>query len=221
MRGLFVTGTDTGIGKTVSCAALMHRYRGHVPLRYWKPIQTGIEQDDDTAEVRRLGDCQLREIFSRGIRLPLPLSPHLSAKRSGQVINIRSVASSISPAEANGSAWIVEGAGGAFVPINDNELMIDLMALLGLPVLIVARTTLGTINHTLLTIGALRARQLTIAGVMMIGERNSDNRAAIESYGTVRVHCQMPMFPQLTPEALGRWAKTELDPYGQLLEFLQ
>ena len=87
---------------------------------------------------------------------------------------------------------IVEGAGGMLVPINDTQTMADLMVLLGLPVMVATRTTLGTINHTLLTIEALRARSLKIAGVVMIGEANPDNRAAIEHYGRVPVLGEMP-----------------------------
>jgi|SRR5579872_650231 len=221
MRGLFVTGTDTGIGKTVASAALLIRYRARLPVRYWKPIQTGIETSDDTDDVRRLAMCKESEIFASGMRLPFELSPHLAARRSGQRINLRSLAGVLSAREADASVWIVEGAGGALVPVNDTELMVDLMTMLGLPVVIVARTTLGTINHTLLTIEAIRARQLTVAGVIMVGERNADNRTSIEIYGNVRVLCQMPKFNQLTPEELGHWSRTELDPQGHLLEFLR
>ena len=91
LRGLFITGTDTGVGKTVTAAALMHRYRGDVPLRYWKPIQTGIEEDDDTAVVRDLGGCAEQEIFDQGVRLPRPVSPHLAARLSGKEIALNSV----------------------------------------------------------------------------------------------------------------------------------
>ena len=80
LRGLFVTGTDTGVGKTVAAAALLHRYRGQLPLRYWKPIQTGIEQDDDTAEVARLAACGPHEVLAAGVRLERPVSPHLAAQ---------------------------------------------------------------------------------------------------------------------------------------------
>ena len=83
LRGVFVTGTDTGVGKTAVCAALMHRYRGDGSLRYWKPIQTGVEQDDDTREVTALGACSADEVFTGGIRLPRPLSPHLAARLNG------------------------------------------------------------------------------------------------------------------------------------------
>lgn len=86
LRGLFVTGTDTGVGKTVVSAALMHRCRAAMRVGYWKPIQTGIEQDDDTAVVRELGGCSGEEIREEGVRLPRPLSPHLAARLAGTTI---------------------------------------------------------------------------------------------------------------------------------------
>lgn len=216
-RGLFVTGTDTGVGKTVVCAALMHRFRALGGLRYWKPIQTGIEEDDDAASVAELGACRPEEIFPGRVRLPRPLSPHLAARLAGCRIDLGGLTA---PWEAEqGGRWIVEGAGGALVPVNESELMTDLMARLGLPVLVVARSTLGTINHTLLTVEALRKRSLTVAGVVMAGEPNAENRAAIENYGGVRVVGEAPRFSPLSREPLERWACSLLDPEGLLEEF--
>jgi len=189
VRGLFVTGTDTNVGKTVLSAALMLRYR---EACYWKPIQTG--PDDDTGEVGRLSGGQ---VWDEGIRHPDPVSPHLCRKR----IDLRSILPS------RGGTYIIEGAGGVLVPVNESETMADLMVLLGLPVIVAARTTLGTINHTLLTLEALRARSLTIAGVFMIGDSNADNRAAIEKYGRINVIAEMPRFDPLTPENLRAWAE--------------
>ena len=220
LRGLFVTGTDTNVGKTAVSAALMHRYRGDVPLRYWKPIQTGIEQDDDTAEVGRLGRCLPHEVLSSGVRLARPVSPHLAASLSGCTIRLQPLIDSIL-AEGGPSRWIVEGAGGALVPVNDSETMADLMIRLGLPVVVVARTTLGTINHTLLTLEALRRRALPVAGVVLVGDRNDENRAAIERYGDVAVVGEMPSFDPLDAEQVARWAATELDPQRRLLELLR
>src|SRR6266446_5362685 len=88
LRGLFITGTDTNVGKTVVAAAFMHRYREAGSWRYWKPIQTGIEQDDDTATVRMLGSCNDSEVWLEGIRLPRPVSPHLAAELSHTRISI-------------------------------------------------------------------------------------------------------------------------------------
>src|SRR5437868_15315867 len=117
MRGLFITGTDTGVGKTVASAALMHRYRAAVQLRYWKPIQAGAERDDDTQTVRSLGTCADGEILDHGVRLKQPVSPHLAAQMAGERIDLQQLRALL---QEDNSAWIVEGAGGVLVPINEN-----------------------------------------------------------------------------------------------------
>ena len=141
MKGLFVTGTDTGVGKTVAAAALLQRYRGVAPLRYWKPIQTGIEIDDDTATVRRLGAAAGQEIFEPGVRLEKPVSPHLAARWAGTRIDLAELRAML-PDEPD-TVWIVEGAGGLLVPINEWQTMADWIAYLSLPVVVVARSGLG------------------------------------------------------------------------------
>jgi len=191
MQGFFVTGTDTGVGKTVVSAALaMHTGHG-----YWKPIQTGPESD--TAEVQRLAGCK---VFDEGVRLPDPVSPHLAAERAGVKIELSRI---LLQAPMEG-AWIVEGAGGVLVPVNDREKMIDLMALLALPVVVVGRSTLGTINHTLLTLGALRSRGLHVHRAVVVGPPHPENNAAIHKFGNVPVSA-MPWFDPLTPDALKAW----------------
>lgn len=215
-RGLFVTGTDTNIGKTALSAALMHRYREELSVCYWKPVQTGFPEDDDTAVVRQLGGCSDAEIHDVGIRLPRPLSPHLSAELSGASIDTHAVAGMIHPR----AGWIVEGAGGVLVPLNKTDLMIDLIGLLGMTVVVMARSALGTINHTLLTLEALRSRHIPIAGVVMGGERNAQNRRAIETYGCAAVLGEMPRFDNLCAPVLREWACAELDPGGCLKAFL-
>jgi dethiobiotin synthetase len=245
-RGLFVTATDTNVGKTVVCAALLARYRAEAPLRYWKPIQTG--SDDDSCEVARLAPRKgapykggvTDEILNCGVRLPDPVSPHLAARRAGTRITVKAIVDTlhgIEPRTPNPESrtplvrrsseseggnpesrprWIIEGAGGVLVPINERETMADLMRALDLPVLIAARSTLGTINHTLMTIEALRRRMLRVAGVVMIGDPNDENRLAIEKYGAAEVIAQMPWFDPLTPETLQQWATTEFDRGGVL-----
>jgi dethiobiotin synthetase len=198
VRGVFVTGTDTGVGKTVVSAALLIRFPGS---RYWKPIQTG--PDDDTSEALRLSESPRQAAYHHGVRLPDPVSPHLAALRARTRINISSHVSSVKEMDER---WIVEGAGGALVPVNESDLMIHFMERLGLPVVIAARTSLGTINHTLLTIEALRARRLAVAGVVMVGAPDADNRAAIEHYGAVPVVAEMPHFNPLSPTAVREWA---------------
>jgi dethiobiotin synthase len=232
LRGLFVTGTDTNVGKTVVSAALMARYRAEAALRYWKPIQTGSGNpasgswgDDDTAEVARLSGATDAEVLNRGVRLRDPVSPHLAAQRAGTRITVRSVVETLteldrpaSPILDSGSdaRWIIEGAGGVLVPINERETMADLIGALDLPVVVAARSGLGTINHTLMTIEVLRRRMQRVAGVVMVGEPNDENRLAIEKYGSAEVIGQMPRFDPLTPEALEQWAQAELDRQGVL-----
>ena len=188
MRGVFVTGTGTGVGKTVLSAALaLHR-----GASYWKPIQTGSESD--TAEVRRLTGCK---VLDQGVRLPDPVAPYLAAKRIGRRVQI----SDVLPLVPDDGEWIVEGAGGILVPLNETEMVLDLMEQLALPVVIAARTTLGTINHTLLTLNAIRDRGLTVERVVMVGDRDRDNCEAIATYGHVEVS-QLPWMEPLTKEAL-------------------
>jgi dethiobiotin synthetase len=224
-RGIFVTGTDTNVGKTVVSAALMVRYRDEAPLRYWKPIQTGIERDDDSAEVARLAECCEEEIFNCGVRLPRAVSPHLAARLSGTRITVRALVEQLREADHTTRAaiprWIVEGAGGVLVPINERETMADVILGLHIPVLVVARSTVGTISHTLLTIEALRRRMMRVAGVIMVGTPDDENRAAIEKYGAAEVIAQMPRFDPLTPDALATWAATEFDRNGVLFGCLR
>lgn len=216
-RGLFVTGTDTDVGKTVVSAALLHRYRSHARLRYWKPVQTGIEQDDDTAEVIRLG-VSSDEVCHQGIRLRRPVSPHIAARESGCTIEIERLLEIRDRVDPD-AAWIVEGAGGVLVPLNADDMIVDLIARSQLPAIVVARTRVGTINHTLLTLQALRHRSIVSAGVVMVGAPDPDARAAIERHGGVPVLGEMPRFPELTEAALQDWSRL-LDPKGLLVPHL-
>jgi dethiobiotin synthase len=197
----------------------MRRYRRQAPS-YWKPIQTGIEDDDDTAEVARLSECRAHQILNAGVRLPRPVSPHLAARLAGTAIELESVAAT-ADAHARTGPWIVEGAGGLLVPLNDDVYMVDLIRRLGLPALVVSRSTLGTINHTLLTIEALVRRAIQIAGVVMVGPPNPENRRAIERYGSVPVVGELPMLEPLTPDSLQQWADAMLDPHGRLAELFE
>jgi dethiobiotin synthase len=202
----------------VVSAALLCRYRD-VSIRYWKPIQTGIEQDDDTAEVRRLSASSHERALDAGIRLPRPVSPHLAARLSGTTIDLSSLVA-IANLQASDHRWIVEGAGGVLVPLSDQVLLIDLIKALTLPVLIVARSGLGTINHTLLTIEALERRAIRIAGVVMVGKPDVENRRAIECYGRAVVVGELPLLEPLSPGTLGQWASESFDREGHLTEFM-
>ncbi len=217
--GVFVTGTGTNIGKTVVSAAVLHRYRQAAPLRYWKAVQTGIPDDDDTATVRELGQCSMEEIKSPGYALPRPLSPHLAARLCGETIELSNLVRVVTQEDQTRS-WVVEGAGGVLVPLNSTELMIDLILALALPVLVVALSQIGTINHTLLTLEALRSRTITVGGVVLNGEPNIENQRAIETYGGVAVLGAMPRFSALNSATLAAWSAAEFDRDNCLARFL-
>lgn len=191
----FVTGTDTGVGKTVLSALLC----AALDACYWKPIQTGAETDSDSATVANLAELPPERIFAEAYRFSPPISPHLAARQAGARI---SLAKTTLPAAARNAALIVEGAGGVLVPINETQFMRDLMRELALPIVVVARSSLGTINHTLLTLSALRASRLKIAGVVLNGDLHSENRAAIEQYGNVRVIGEIPRMGRIDRAAL-------------------
>jgi dethiobiotin synthetase len=186
----FVTGTDTGVGKTVLSALLC----AALDASYWKPIQTGTETDSDSGTVRDMAGLAPEKILPEAYRFAPAVSPHLAARLAGARIDLSKIKS---PDGVKDKPLIVEGAGGVLVPINERELMVDLMRQLRLPVLLAARSSLGTINHTTLSLAALRNAGVEVAGVVMIGAPNADNRAAIEEYGKVRVVGEIPWMTEM------------------------
>jgi dethiobiotin synthetase len=193
LQGFFVTGTDTDVGKTLVSAWLMTQ----LDADYWKPVQAGVEPETDAATVRRLADVPAQRILPEAYVLPEAMAPHEAARRAGIAIDM----AKLEP-PATDRLLVVEGAGGMLVPLTDTDYVIDLAAQLQLPVLLVARSTLGTINHTLLSIEALRGRGLPLAGVVMNGPETPHNRAAIERYGEVNVIAEIPWLPEVTRATL-------------------
>jgi dethiobiotin synthetase len=184
----FITGTDTGVGKTVLSAMLC----AALDASYWKPIQTGTEVDSDSRSVAELVGLAPEKILPEAYQFAPAVSPHLAARLAGVRIDLAKIKLPLGDAPL-----IVEGAGGVLVPINERELMTDLMRLLGLPVLLAARSSLGTINHTTLSLAALRNAGVEVAGVVMIGAPNVENRAAIEEYGKARVVGEIPWLTEI------------------------
>jgi len=195
MNGFFVTGTDTSVGKTVLSALLVAALEGV----YWKPVQTGATEGTDRSSVRLWAACPEERLLPERYCFGPPVSPHLAARKAGVRIALDAFELPTLPGDR---LCIVEGAGGAMVPLNEHDLMLDLMRHLGLPVVVAARTTLGTINHTLLTLAALRRAYLSVRGVVLIGEENVENRRAIEHYGKVSVIGHLPLLQQISRTAL-------------------
>lgn len=190
---IVVTGTDTDIGKTVFAAALT----GALDGCYWKPVQAGMDEGGDSATVARLAGLPPERILPEAYRLATPCSPHLAATINGVTIDPQA----LTPPACD-RPLVIEGAGGALVPLTPSWLYADQFARWGAPIVVVARTALGTINHSLLTIEALRARRLSILGVAFVGDPVEDSEATICAIGKVRRLGRLPRLDPLTPEAL-------------------
>ncbi len=194
MTGFFVTGTDTDIGKTVVSAWLMQALDGD----YWKPVQCGlVDGEGDSETVQRLTGFSDERFHAPTHVFSAPRSPHEAAGKEGVTIALDDFILPVTP-----RPLIVEGAGGVLVPLNDEMLMTDLMARLSLPIILVARTALGTINHSLLAIEALRARGLDLAGIVLCGPEDAANRDAIQIHGRVPVIGALPRFARLDKSTL-------------------
>lgn len=191
---IVVTGTDTGIGKTVFSAGLAHL----LGASYWKPIQAGLDEETDTEAVARLGSLAADRIVPEFYRLRTPASPHLSAEIDGLRIDVES----LHAPKFGQRPLVIEGAGGLMVPLNSGTLYIDIFERWDFPVVLCANTQLGTINHSLLSIEALRKRQIRILGIAFIGERSPEAESAICEIGRVRWLGRLPWISPLTADTL-------------------
>lgn len=189
-----VTGTDTDIGKTVFCAGLVRLLDG----AYWKPVQAGLEGPTDAETVRRLAELPAERILAERYRLHTPASPHWSAEIDGVVID----PAKLEPPPC-ARPLIIEGAGGLMVPLTRDTLLIDVLARWRRPVVLCSRTALGTINHTLLSIEALRRREIPLLGVAFVGDSAPENERIIAALGAVRVLGRLPRLEPLTAATLG------------------
>jgi dethiobiotin synthetase len=189
MSHLVVTGTDTGIGKTVFSAGLC----GLLGTAYWKPVQSGLDGPTDSEVVAELSGAR---IVPEAYRLKLPASPHQSAAEEG----IEIAADALTPPE---EPVVIEGAGGLMVPLTRQTLFIDVFARWKIPLVLCARTSLGTINHTLLSVEAVRKRDIPLLGIAFIGEANEESEGIIVEKAGVK---RLGRLPPITPLAPGRLA---------------
>ncbi|MER9674579.1 dethiobiotin synthase [Mesorhizobium sp. M0208] len=190
---IVITGTDTGIGKTVFAAGLAGLLDGF----YWKPVQSGLDGETDSEVVARLAGLPSERVLPEAYRLKNPLSPHRSAEIDGVAIKAADLSFPVLP-----SPLVIEGAGGLMVPLNRRTSFIDIFAEWQLPVILCARTTLGTINHTLLSIEALRARSIPLAGIAFIGDEMADTQRTIVEFGGVPQLGRLPHLDSLTGKTL-------------------
>ncbi len=192
MKKLIITGTDTDIGKTVFSAALMlgletSKQNPH----YWKPVQSGITDGVDTRTVQKITNLPDERFLPERYIFSEPLSPHRAAEIDGLEINIDQLSNANNIPESDG-IMIIEGAGGLMVPLTRDNLQINLYKKWNIPVILCARTALGTINHTLLSLEALWSRNIPIKGIVFIGEENLDNIRTIAEFSKVKILGHMP-----------------------------
>jgi dethiobiotin synthetase len=214
IRGLFVTGTDTGVGKTVVAGAIVAALRARGErVAAQKPVVTGL---DEPAEPGWPRDHELlaaaagasAEAVAPHLFGP-PVSPHLAAELAGVELDLDAmvVAASAAAAEVDAGVLVVEGVGGLLVPLTRENTVRDLAVALGFPLLVAARPGLGTINHSLLTLEAARAAELEVAGVVMTpwpaepSDMEESNRATVARLGAVAV-ATLPSLPDGSPASL-------------------
>ncbi len=190
---LIVVGTDTGVGKTVFAAALSDALDAY----YWKPVQSGLDEETDSQCVARLAPAVADKILPEAYRLHAPLSPHLSAERDGVTIDPQRLDPRALPAPL-----VVEAAGGLLAPLTRQLLTIDLIARWSLPVVLCSRTALGAINHALLSVEALRARRIALLGIAFIGDDRPDTMKTIADFSGAKGLGRLPMLNPLTPDNL-------------------
>lgn len=204
---LFVTGTDTDIGKTVVSALLLRAARRADPAAsYWKPVQTG--SDSDSTEVARL--AELGEIPVPTLWFALPASPHEAAAAEGQTIEPEQLARALAELRAEQASGVIvcELAGGLHVPLTDEYDQLDWLARERPPLILVARAGLGTLNHTLLSLDALRARHLEPRALFLVGTPHPSNLRTLRARSGVLEVFEVPTFDALEPAALDRWIDT-------------
>lgn len=189
MKTIFITGTDTDVGKTFISSLLVKAWDS----AYWKPIQTGLEScEADTKIVKNLTGFSEDRFLSPKVELSKPLSPWRAAVQENTYISVSEF--EVPQTTAKGvQSLVIEGAGGLFVPINETLITTDLIEALDSPVILVARSGLGTINHTLLSIEHLKQRKIKILGIILNGKPNPDNAAAIKNFANdVPILAQIP-----------------------------
>ncbi|AHX11529.1 dethiobiotin synthase [Neorickettsia helminthoeca str. Oregon] len=191
---VFITGTDTNIGKTIISAWICT----HLRYAYFKPIQTGTDTDSDF-----ISKVTSVPIYESTFYFPEPIAPHIAAKNTNKVIDISKISM------PDNKKVLVEGAGGVLVPLHGSGIkIIDLIQSLELPAIVVASDTLGTINHTLLTLEALRARKIKVLGVIMNSTSKNKglgyNAGAINHYGSVEILMNFPYLESITEESLSK-----------------
>jgi len=202
-----VVGTDTGVGKTVVSAVLLRAASSVGAARYWKPVQTG--EDDDTACVAELADACAEMLLPNLLSYALPASPHAAAAAEGRAVELSDLQAALRDHRINqaDAHIILEFAGGLLVPLSLEPLVMqaDWLAGMNAQVVLVARSGLGTLNHTMLTVEALRARGLRPAALFLVGEPHPSNRATLAAVAEIDRIYEVPLWESLSVDVIDAW----------------
>ena len=188
-----ICGTDTDIGKTLISSFLVRGLNSF----YWKPIQSGIDLETDSQTVARLAKVKKEKIINEAYIFKEPVSPHWAAEIDQKVINFQL----LNLPNVDGSL-IVETAGGLMVPITRNYLQIDQIKKWDIPVILVCKSGLGTLNHTLLSIEALKKRNIKILGLVINGEKHLDNPKTLTEFSKIPIITEFPCIQEIDSKHL-------------------
>ncbi|MAY90222.1 MAG: dethiobiotin synthase [Rickettsiales bacterium] len=211
LNGFFVTGTDTNIGKTIVSAVLVNKLNAN----YWKPIQCGKDEENltDSQKIKNLLNLENHKIYPETYVLSNPLSPNIAAKKENVIIDLEKLKKQ--KIEQN-KFTIVEGAGGLLVPINEKYLVIDMIKYFKLPVILVAKTELGTINHTLLSLEVLANRSQQIKGIIFVGKNHQDTIQTIKYFSKEILSCEVKVLGVIN--LVNKINKNNIIEFGNLIK---
>ena len=201
-QGIVICGTDTDIGKTVISALFVQGLNAF----YWKPIQSGLLDGSDSNRVAKILNLPSEKIISEVYKFQAPVSPHWAAEKESQWID-----PSLLTLPRRKRPIIIETAGGLMVPLNRALLQIDHVKEWKLPIVLVARSGLGTLNHTLLSLEALKKRDVPILGIILNGDIHEDNSKTLEQFGEIKIIAQLPKLKEVSRRTLKeQWEKHNL-----------
>ena len=202
-KRIIICGTDTDVGKTIVSSFFVQGLKSI----YWKPIQSGTEEGTDTQTVCKLLNLDPNRYLSERYKFKAPVSPHWAAERESSFIEPNNL-----HLPDLDKLIIIETAGGLMVPLNRNWLQIDQLKVWGAPIILVARTGLGTLNHTLLSLEALRNRNIHVLGIVLNGPPHNDNPKTLEQFGDTKILANLPIFDEVNAKVLLKeWNKQQLD----------
>jgi len=202
-KRIIICGTDTDVGKTIVSSFFVQGLKGI----YWKPIQSGTEEGTDTKTDCNLLNLEPNRYLSERYKFKAPVSPHWAAEQESRFIEPNTL-----HLPDLDKLIIIETAGGLMVPLNRNWLQIDQLKVWGAPIILVARTGLGTLNHTLLSLEALRNRNINVLGIVLNGPPHNDNPKTLEQFGDTKILASLPIFDEVNAKVLSQeWNKQQLD----------